>query len=180
MRAGGYRTLRSTFVETANAGSSRTYERDGGEASAGHDLLPTDRAVTRRRTGRGSRTSTLRTRPGVARRAPTGLQPGIVRPDGDSVVIDWDPARELVIADPTRRDLWLSSGPRRVPRHCGRRPGHPRVDWQVDARRHLRGRPTRRSSAVTVEAPFTAEDSGPVARPAVPASNPESHRRSPP
>jgi ribosomal protein S18 acetylase RimI-like enzyme len=35
LRAGGYRTLRSTFVETANAGSSRTYERMGGRPLQG-------------------------------------------------------------------------------------------------------------------------------------------------
>ena len=73
-------------------------------------------------------------------RAPSAhnTQPGIVRPDGDSVVIDWDPARELVIADPTRRDLWLSLG---ALAEClviaagdlGHTLG---VDWQVDARRH--------------------------------------------
>jgi hypothetical protein len=95
-------------------------------------------------------------------RAPSAhnTQPGIVRPDGDSVVIDWDPARELVIADPTRRDLWLSLG---ALAEClviaagdlGHTLG---VDWQVDARRHRAARLTRRSSAVTVEAPFTAED----------------------
>ena len=95
-------------------------------------------------------------------RAPSAhnTQPGIVRPDGDSVVIDWDPARELVVADPTRRDLWLSLG---ALAEClviaagdlGHTLG---VDWQVDARRHRAARLTRRSSAVTVEAPFTAED----------------------
>ena len=35
LRAGGYRTLRSTFVETANAGSSRTFERMGGRPLQG-------------------------------------------------------------------------------------------------------------------------------------------------
>lgn len=46
------------------------------------------------------------------RRAPSAhnTQPWRLRVDGDALVLGWDPARQLAVGDPTRRDLWLSLG----------------------------------------------------------------------
>lgn len=45
-------------------------------------------------------------------RAPSAhnTQPATVTVDDDSLVIGWDFGRELVVGDPSRRDLWLSLG----------------------------------------------------------------------
>ncbi len=37
-------------------------------------------------------------------------QPGTLAADGDALIVGWDPACELPVSDPTRRDLWLSLG----------------------------------------------------------------------
>ncbi len=46
------------------------------------------------------------------RRAPSAhnTQPATLFIDGAALVVGWDPDRELTVADPTRRDLWLSVG----------------------------------------------------------------------
>ncbi len=73
----------------------------------------------------------------VWRRSPSAhnTQPATLTASADGLELGWDPGRELVIGDPTRRDLWLSLGAHAecvVIAAAGA--GIPlRVDWAIDA-----------------------------------------------
>lgn len=91
----------------------------------------------------------------VWQRAPSAhnTQPWVLTPDADRLVLSWDPDRELVVADPTRRDLWLSLGAL-VEAIAITEAGAGRqldVDWQIDAHHH-------RAAVLTDGGPGSASD----------------------
>jgi len=95
------------------------------------------------------------------RRAPSAhnTQPATLFADGETLVGGWDPARELLVADPTRRDLWLSLGAfvesvRIAAADAGLGVG---VVWDVDARAHRVARLVE-TDARPLPGGFTAED----------------------
>lgn len=78
------------------------------------------------------------------RRAPSAhnTQPWTLRAEGDALALGWDPARELHVGDPTRRDLWLSVGAFAeslvvAAASAGVGVG---VEWDVSTRRSIAGR----------------------------------------
>lgn len=98
-------------------------------------------------------------------RAPSAhnTQPWLLRADGDRLLLHWDPARELVVADPTRRDLWLSLGAlAEALVIAAADAGHDlEVAWDVDARTNRAAVVRRRGPARDTPDPparFTSAD----------------------
>lgn len=94
------------------------------------------------------------------RRAPSAhnTQPATLLVEGESLVVGWEPDRELTVADPTRRDLWLSLGAY-VESVCvaGADVGvGVDVRWDVDTRAHRVARLVE-SAPRPVPGGFTAE-----------------------
>ncbi|MEI2779247.1 MAG: hypothetical protein V9G19_25450 [Tetrasphaera sp.] len=73
-------------------------------------------------------------------RAPSAhnTQPWVLTAEDDRLLLSWDPARELVVTDPTRRDLWLSLGAlaESVVIAAGDADHDLDVSWAIDARTH--------------------------------------------
>lgn len=114
----------------------------------------------------------------VVRRAPSAhnTQPARLHVDGDALVVGWDPARELVVGDPTRRDLWLSLGAfvESVVTAGASEGIGVGVEWRLDARAHTVARLTEKPCETVV---FTADElrrrrcaRGPYADPATSAA----------
>lgn len=72
-------------------------------------------------------------------------QPARLTADGDRLVLGWDPQCELTVADPSRRDLWLSLGAfAESVVIAAAEAGHAlEMSWSIDARRHVAGALTR-------------------------------------
>lgn len=107
LQAGGYRTLRVTFIGEDNAASAAQFEAMGGRplhdvAFYRKDLAPLDQPAQHlldRREDWG--------------RAPSAhnSQPWLVRSQApDTLALGWHADRVLEVGDPTRRDLMLSLG----------------------------------------------------------------------
>lgn len=83
----------------------------------------------------------------VWERAPSAhnTQPARLTADGDRLVLGWDPQCELTVADPSRRDLWLSLGAfAESVVIAAAEAGHTlEMSWSIDARRHVAGALTR-------------------------------------